>query len=235
MKYAFTLVELIIVLIIVAILAISVSPLFKRDTLIPATNQVLDHIRYTQQLALNQDMFIPSSDFSIFQNSAQKTKDSSQWFKKWWQIQFHKNHSYTVYSDHPTGSTNNYEYDADADNSDEVARDPQTGLYIYKKGSSSSDYTDFERLTLVDLAEQYDVNVSMQGCGNSRHILFDGLGRPHCSKSPNGLGDPSLYPYTNIRRANYITVTLTNGNDRSLICITPITGYAYISQNQQCP
>ena len=83
MKRAFTLIELIIIIIIVGIIAVTASNSFKKDTLVPATNQVLDHVRYTQQLALNQDMFIPSPDFSTYSDANRKAKDSRLWFKKW--------------------------------------------------------------------------------------------------------------------------------------------------------
>ena len=154
MKHAFTLIELIIIVILIGILAVSVSPVFRRDTLIPATNQVLDHIRYTQQLALNQDMFVPSADFSSyprsFPNDYQRKKDAQQWFKKWWRIQFHDNNSYSVYSDHPSNSESNY-YDLKPDRYDRVARDPLSGLYIVGDLGSTTAYYDNERLKLVDL------------------------------------------------------------------------------------
>lgn len=234
MKRAFTLTELIFVLIIVGILSVSAVSRSHKDTLVPAANQVLDHIRYTQQLALNQDMFVPSPNFSTYSDPKQKEKDSKQWFKKWWRIQFHGNNSYTLYSDHPSKNENNHQYDADDDKSDDVARDPLSGLYLYKKGHSNSDYQDDERLTLVDLFEEYEVTANVQGCGNSDHILFDNMGRPHCSKSR---GDSSLYPYSQIRQdGNFINVTLTHSKsgESKTICVTPVSGYAYISQNNSC-
>jgi len=234
MKLAFTLVELIIIIILVGILAIAVSPFFQRDTLIPATNQVVDHIRYTQQLALNQDMFVPSAAFSAYpvnDPDYQRIKDAKYWFKKWWQIQFHTNHSYSVYSDHPTnGDSDNY--DAQADDDDSVARDPFSRLFLFGKKGGNSVYSDTQRQQLVDLQDEYGVTVSVSGC-NSRHILFDHLGRPHCSKGEN---DGSLNPYDEMRLSEeFISVILEGKEENRTICITPITGYAYITQNPICP
>jgi type II secretory pathway pseudopilin PulG len=170
MKHAFTLIELIIIIILIGILAITVSPLFRRDTLIPATNQVLDHIRYTQQLALNQDMFVPSADFSIYpidNPDNQRKKDAKQWFKKWWRIQFHNNNSYSVYSDHPTtGAVDNY--DGQARNDDFVARDPFSGLFLFGDIAGNSVYSDDQRQMLVDLQDEYGVTVNVQGCPNEK-------------------------------------------------------------------
>ena len=232
MKHAFTLIELIIIIILIGILSLTVSPFFQRDTLIPATNQVLDHIRYTQQLALNQDMFVPYADFSAYPPGIQHTKDARQWFKKWWRIQFHGNSSYSIYSDHPTTTIGNFSFGAQADVNDLVARDPETGLFLF--GNLVNGFPDSQRNVLLDLQDEYGVTVNVQGClNNSSQILFDNLGRPHCSK-----GDPdlSLNPYDHMTlTGQFISVVLTDGNDIQTICITPLTGYTYITQNPVCP
>ena len=231
MKRAFTLIELIIIIIIVGIIAVTASNSFKKDTLIPATNQVLDHIRYTQQLALNQDMFIPSPDFSTYSDADRKAKDSRLWFKKWWQFQIHEgDDDYTIYSDAPTNGGNN-EYDMKADDgADRIAIDPMTRELL--AGQSANVPENF--LRIANLKKEYGVEISMSGCGNSKHILFDQLGRPHCSKSKN---DGSNYPYGKIKKSGnpiIITLTLEDGSDSSTICVTPVTGYTYISENNGC-
>ena len=73
MKKAFTLVELIFVIIIASILAYFAANKFEKDTLTPASYQLLDHIKYTQSLALDQDMFVSSPYFATYtQSDAQK-------------------------------------------------------------------------------------------------------------------------------------------------------------------
>lgn len=240
MKRAFTLLELIIIIIIVGIIAVTVSTSFKKDTLVPATNQVLDHIRYTQQLALNQVMFVPAAEFSAFPadlpNDYQRKKDAKQWFKKWWQIQFHNDNTYTIYSDYPS-INNNFNFDGIAtysQNGDTIAKDPQDGKYI---AGSSTHIPAEEVIETVDLEKEYGVSIQMSNdeC-NSNRIMFDQLGRPHCAKSASGSNNESLNPYDRIAK-NYIKVVLTlnGGDDSSTICVTPVTGYAYISENNGCP
>ena len=227
MKRAFTLVELIFVIIIVGILAISISPLFKKDTLIPATNQVLDHIRYTQQLALNQDMYVSSQDYSVFGGDA-KEKDSKQWFKKWWQFFIKKDEgSYAIFSNHPTDKDNN-EYHGQPEFPGQIAIDPATRKYIVGTWTGNSVPGEEEKLPQANLFEEYGVTAAISGCRyNTQRILFDSFGRPHCGKSVNGGGDASLYPYSELR-LQYLPVMLSDENEKSLICITPITGYAYV-------
>lgn len=230
MKTAFTLLELIFIIVVIGIVGVTASLSFNKDTLIPATMQVLDHIRYTQQLALNQDMFTPAPAFSSCSDVDRKRKDSKQWFKKWWQIQIHEaDGDYTIYSDAPTNvSTTNY-YDAQATSGvDLIATDPQTRELIAGK----STHVPSNYLKIGNLQDEYQTSISFSGCGAKSRIAFDNLGRPHCTKTDN---DPSDYPYSEILKAPAkITLTASNG-ESSAICITPITGYAYISTNGECP
>lgn len=231
MKYAFTLIELIITIILIAILAIFVSNPFEKDTLVPATNQVLDHIRYTQQLALNQDMYVPSPDFSLYTDSEQRKKDSMQWFKKWWQIQFHTDNSYTVYSDYPSDN-DNFSYDnkpVHTENGDTIAKDPFEGKYI---AGSSTDVPAEEVIKTVDLSNEFGVSIAMTGCRyGSRHIMFDEMGKPHCTKTED---DSELNPYDRMAH-NGICLELSDGSETSTIRIEPITGYASVAYGNTCP
>lgn len=85
-KKAFTLIELIMIIVVVGILAVAVIPRVDRDTLVEATNQIASHVRYTQHLAMLDDKYDP--------------KDSN-WYRNRWKITFNNN-SYSITS----GSTN---------------------------------------------------------------------------------------------------------------------------------
>lgn len=230
MKTAFTLLELIFIIVIIGIVGITASSSFRKDTLVPATMQVLDHIRYTQQLALNQDIFTPAPAFSLYSDVDRKRKDSKQWFKKWWQMQIHEaDDDYTIYSDAPTSASTTNNYDALATSGvDLIATDPQTRELIAGK----STHVPSNYLKIANLQDEYQTSISFSGCGTKRRIAFDNLGRPHCTKS---IDDSSDYPYSEILKAPAkITLTTSNG-ESSAICITPITGYAYISTTGSCP
>jgi len=238
MKSAFTLIELIFIIIVVGIIGATAITAFKKDTLTPATIQVLDHIRYTQQLALNQDMFVPSPEFSTYSGN-QAIKDSKLWFKRWWQILFHNNSSYSIFSDHPTSNIANNQYDRSVEYSDDlIAKDPQTGLYIagYLPASSSK-VPENERFQLSDLNEEYGVTIDMDTCrysggsSTSNRIIFDNMGRPHCNISDTY---SETAPYGRLANQQ-IVVRLKKDNVCNEIKIVPITGFASISWDENCP
>lgn len=239
MKKAFTLYEMIIVIVVVSILAILAMPRLERDELEKAADQVISHIRYTQHLAMINDKFVPHPDLAYHDTSTQqKTNASKQWFKQWWQIQFHtaeSQYAYTIYSDHPAdGTSDEYSNDPDFSTnpklSDMIAKDPHTGLYIAKGGSTHNDVPEDQRLQDVDLFRKYGVTVSLNNCeypggtSTADHILFDEVGRPHCSKST---GNASVNPYDRIQ-TNRREITLSDGSSSIKICVEPETGYAHI-------
>lgn len=82
MKKAFTLLELIFVVVIAGILAFVLIPKSSDTKLLESANQLISHIRYAQQLALNNDQFDPND------------KD---WYKKMWRIEFENNGTYKVW------------------------------------------------------------------------------------------------------------------------------------------
>ncbi|WP_295141005.1 type II secretion system protein [uncultured Campylobacter sp.] len=72
LKRAFTMVELIIVILVVGILALIALPKVKEDRLYEAVDQIVALIRYTQQLAIQDNLYNPNDP---------------NWFKKRWGIQ----------------------------------------------------------------------------------------------------------------------------------------------------
>jgi len=110
MKKSFTLIELLIVVIIIGILAYSLSFKFN-NSLQVAADKIIKDIRYTQSLALKEDKYqpFPENNSSIEQN---RTK---YWFKQWWQLKFKLStrgnshyYSYSIFSDSPTNSSTNF-------------------------------------------------------------------------------------------------------------------------------
>ncbi|QLI05818.1 putative type II secretion system protein [Candidatus Campylobacter infans] len=82
MKKAFTLLELIFVVVIAGILAFVLIPKSSDTKLLESANQLISHIRYAQQLALNNDQFDPND---------------KNWYKKMWRIEFENNGTYKVW------------------------------------------------------------------------------------------------------------------------------------------
>ncbi|ARR00539.1 prepilin-type N-terminal cleavage/methylation domain-containing protein [Campylobacter porcelli] len=210
---AFSILELIIVMIIIGIFISITTINFKNDELLRAVNQVAFHLRYTQYLALIDDKFNP---------------DDKDWFKGRWQIYFIKTIDkksvlhYAIFSDSGkySGSPDGYE----------VAKNPLNPtkvLAISHAGISSINPTDE-----LDLMSKFNIsNVELlDGCSyyNSTRISFDNLGRPY-------KGNPKS---SSNSTQNLITSTckirLTHKNGECIhINIAPITALISIADPQK--
>ncbi len=91
MKKAFTMIELVFVIVIVGIISAMIAPNFQGNSLRQAADQVISHIRYTQHLAMMDNKFDPND---------------TTWFKERWQLFFSKTTSgsnnlwtYSIFSD----------------------------------------------------------------------------------------------------------------------------------------
>jgi prepilin-type N-terminal cleavage/methylation domain-containing protein len=212
MKKAFTMLEIIMVIVIVGILAFVFRPNFGRDGLIEAANQVARDIRYTQHLALSDNRF---------DNSNQ------EWYKERWQIIFHSDNgsdgkeAYSIFSDNPsyTGSPS----------TTEVAINPYDNTKILSGGFGTNDSSKTTKsLNLGATFGISDVEFS-NSCSayNSKVLFFDQLGRPFYRK-PN----TSTLSYDSSR---YMTstciITLTHQDGRQEdIYIEPESGYVHIGR-----
>lgn len=108
-RFAFTMLELVFVIIVIGVLSVLAMPSFQTNILQRAAEQVASHIRYAQHLAIVDDKFDPGVE---------------QYWRERWQFSMTGN-SYTVYSD---GNRNGSLDAGDAD--DESAVDPLTNVRI---------------------------------------------------------------------------------------------------------
>jgi|LGOV01.1.fsa_nt_gb prepilin-type N-terminal cleavage/methylation domain-containing protein len=230
MKKAFTMLELVFVIVVIGILAAAIIPSTKTNPLQEAAVQVVSHIRYTQHLAMIDDKF------------DSKKSDSSGnliWFKQRWQLIFGKSNytdgqiAYSIFSDGGAASTAN-------PTQSEMAINPANSSQYLSGGYSGSLYTDSSKANKkMNLGHSYDVRIlTLTGgcngscneltganCSGDLRISFDHVGRP--------LKD-SLYSYTNSYKNNYLLQTqckiiLTNTSDENVtIIIEPETGYTHI-------
>ena len=160
-KPAFTMLELVFVIVVLGILAALAMPRLDRDLRQEAKDNILSAIRYTQHLALNDD----------------KTNPTTNWQKTLWRITFSTSGNnlanfYTVSSD--------TDQDGSVDKA-ESAIDPVNGKYMYNVGGNT--VIDSDESPNIFIGKKYGVN-SMTftgGCANAQHIAFDHLGRPHNS------------------------------------------------------
>ncbi|MBA1420458.1 MAG: type II secretion system protein [Epsilonproteobacteria bacterium] len=159
-KPAFTMLELVFVIVVLGILAALALPRLDRDIRQEAADNILSAIRYTQRLALNDDKHEFNNPFC---------------HRKLWRIRFSNTlYTYTVYSDIDAGGN--------ADTS-EIARDPANG----KRMDGTDANIDSNDSPNVFLADKYGIDsIVLTGCANPAntvlstvHIAFDNLGRPH--------------------------------------------------------
>jgi len=198
-KTAFTMIELIIVIVVAGILAAVMVPRMERDSLREATNQVVRHIQFTQHLALVDDVY---------------DANNANWSRALWTMRFLKrntNPCYLVASD----SNHDGAYSvADAD--DEAAIDPTNNLLLYASGNCIESKKD-ERSSDILLNDRYDIDtVALTGCSTATMIVFNNLGQPVRNHSSNTV------------RTTDCNVTLTSGARKSTIVIEKETGFTRV-------
>lgn len=209
-KKAFTMIELVFVIVVMGILAAVALPRIDRDLLIEAQDGILSDIRYTQHLALN--------DFKYSDTNA-------SWQKALWRIGFNNCAS----------STGIYEYiGSDTDygggiGNDEAAIDPANGHKMTWSGATCTNGGDSNTSDRIFLSKKYGItNVATAGgCANRQYIGFDHLGRLHGGFAGTmGSATPDYASYTNTQCT--ITFTMSDGETFD-VTIQPESGYAEIA------
>jgi len=197
---AFTMLELVFVIVVIGILAALALPRIDRDLRQEAADNILSSIRYTQHLALNDDKTDPFNPY---------------WQQELWTIRFQTDGSfYTISSNTNHGNNVNH---------DEAAIDPINGKYMY----SSDSIIDDDESPNIFLARKYGVKTvtfTVDGADTTEHIAFDQLGRPFKS----GIYS-SVAPYAGYMTADCnITIEFEDDDINDLIItITKETGYAH--------
>lgn len=211
MKKAFTLIEIVFVIVIIGILAVVIIPRTERDPLREAAIQIVSDIRYTQHLAMIDDKY-DSTD--------------SNWYRNRWQLLFGKSNSgakntggkyaYTIFSDYLSTSQGNPE-------PAEMAVNPVDRNKLLSGGYSGGlDWEDDRATKKLNIGYSYGIdNITKVGCGAMR-IAFDNLGRPF--KGDDSSWDDST---ENILK-NQCIFTLYSGNETISIYIEPETGYVHL-------
>lgn len=200
MKKAFTMLELIFVIVLVGILSYFAASGFSRNSLREAADQVISHIRYTQHLAMMDDKF---------------DANNSSWFIEKWQVRFRLllgEYGYVVFSD------KDHNKNADLN---EVAIDPLSskeidGFRDYGAANLTKKYG------ITDVASSCYANDGSLVTANKGVISFDSLGRPY-----NGVSNATA-PLQYLMQ-NDCNITLGNSEGNVTITITKETGYTYIS------
>jgi len=215
MKKAFTMLELVFVIVVVGILAAAIIPNTKTNPLQEAAIQLLSDIRYTQHLAMVDDKY---------------DSEDGSWYKRRWQLLFGTSDTYTnglvaysIFSDSGTFSGN--------PGISELAKNPQSSDKLMTGGYAGViNYETDSRVTRkMNLGASYGItSVTASNCGGANRIAFDHLGRP----IKGDISDDAA-PYISSGTTSSLLTTncniiLSDGNNNITIRITPETGFACI-------
>jgi type II secretory pathway pseudopilin PulG len=202
--------ELIFVIVVIGILAVLAMPSFNANPLKDAAEQVAEHIRYTQHLAMVDDKYDPTDPL---------------WYRENWQIEFTSTASnvfYTIYSD--------ADHLGSPDNS-EIAIDP---LYRDRLTVDLLNNTS----TRTDLKHKYGIasvtfSTSCSGNdggtptgGTGKELSFDTMGRPYFYITAANPPSSNIYKYL---LKSDCTITLSDGSNNAVITVRPETGYVSVS------
>ncbi len=219
MKKAFTMMEIVFVIVIVAILSALLLPNFSKDDARLAALQLLSDIRYTQHLALIDDKYDPTDN---------------QWYKGRWQLLFGTSSNatgidtggfiaYTIFSDSGAYTGN--------PSLSEIAINPLDSTKLMSGGFSGVlDWEDSRATKKMNIGYSYHVtNVTTSGCGGAKRIAFDYLGRPFIGDSSNWTS-----PLDGLLNQP-CDINISTSSETITIRIQPITGYACIlDKNGNC-
>jgi prepilin-type N-terminal cleavage/methylation domain-containing protein len=203
MKKAFTLLELVFVIVVLGIIAAIAIPRLDRDVRQEAIDNILSAICYTQHLALTDDKTNPFDP---------------NWQQTLWKISFSTSSNnlanfYTISSD--------LDKDGSVDK-EETAIDPSNGQYFYNLGGNQD--IDEGESPNIFIGKLYGINsITASGGCSSKHIAFDHFGRAH-----NKMGTASNNYNTYIQSDCKITMGFTDSDVPNIIfTIQKETGYVW--------
>lgn len=219
MKKAFTMLELVVVIVVIGIIAAAALPRINDDHIAEAADQVMSHIRYTQHLAMQDSKFDPTD---------------ARWFRKRWSITFTRasfceganEWRYSVYHDDgdATGNLNS---------TNEVARDPLDPNKFMSSGwAGISSGNCANASSKYNLARKFGItNVELRGVcgqGNLQTISFDEFGRPMISVSTSGGGAARGYDRL-VHNGQNCQIVLSTAKRTATITVTPETGFLQVA------
>ena len=199
-KLAFTMLELVMVIVVLGILASMALPRMERDLRQEAGDNILSAIRYTQHLALMDNKTDPSD---------------TNWQKEYWQIRFSTGTSFFYIIASNISHKRNIK-------KKETAIDPANGKYMYNANADTTINAD--ESPNIFIGKKYSVNnITFTGGCSGQHIAFDHMGRPHV-----GIYNSSNNFNSYMTRDCIMKFGFKDSTDHLHIRISKETGYAQI-------
>ena len=224
-KRAFTMIELVFVIVVVGILAAVMIPKLNRNGSREAATQILTHIRYTQHLAMQDDKYVQSVDEKL-------------WFKMRWGITFNETSLKECSIDKPGVKTWKYSVFFDKSLNGNVNSEREVANDIYKSGKLlSGGWSGISTDACKKINEELNLGKRFgitlvdfkDGCSGMQTIIFDEMGRPMRVASTTSGG--AKRPYDRLLKKDCsITITDKRGN-QTTITIEKESGFASIKEN----
>lgn len=209
-RKAFTMIELVFAIVVIGILAALAMPRIDRDLVNEASTNILSDIRYTQHLALMDNMH-------EFNNPL--------WQRKYWRIVFSScaaGEYYMIGSDNDASGSNNAFFARN-----ESAIDPTNGNEMFGNALLCNTNGGAGISDRLFITHKYGVDTVTSGGGctgnGGRYLGFDYLGRPHYGFGLSGQPNSASY----MSQDCHFKFTMKDGSDFN-ITITAETGYAFI-------
>ncbi|WP_462191620.1 pilus assembly FimT family protein [Campylobacter concisus] len=226
-KRAFTMIELIFVIVVVGILAAIMIPKLNRNASREAANQILTHIRYTQHLAMQDDKY----ENFVSDNPV-------RWFRMRWGVTFNNTSLQKCSIDKPGVNTWKYSVFFDKSLNGNINSESEVANDIYKSGKLLSGgwsgiSTDAcKKINKeLNLGKRFGITLVdfKDGCSGMQTIIFDEMGRPMRVASTTSGG--AKRPYDRLLKKDCsITITDKRGN-QTTITIEKESGFASIKEN----
>ena len=229
-KRAFTMIELVFVIVVVGILAAVMIPKLNRNGSREAAAQILTHIRYAQHLAMQDDKYVQSVDEKL-------------WFKMRWGITFNetslkecpidelgvKTWKYSVFFDKRGKKI----FSGNINSEDQVANDIYKSGKLLSSGWSGISTDACKKINKeLNLGKRFGIaSVDFRdGCSEMQTINFDEMGRPMKVVSVTK-NRGTKRPYDRLLKKDCkITITDKRGN-QTTITIEKESGFTYIKEN----
>lgn len=228
-KRAFTMIELVFVIVVVGILAAIMIPKLNRNASREAANQILTHIRYTQHLAMQDDKY----ENFVSDNPV-------RWFRMRWGIAFNNTSLQKCSIDEPGVVTWKYSVFFDKSLNGNINSENEVANDIYKSGKLLSGGWSSGIVTEaickkwnkeLNLGKRFGItSVDFKdGCSGMQTIIFDEMGRPMRVASTTSGG--AKRPYDRLLKKDCkITITDKRGNQTTII-IEKESGFTSIKEN----
>ena len=223
-KRAFTMIELIFVIVVVGILAAIMIPKLNRNASREAANQILTHIRYTQHLAMQDDKY----ENFVSDNPV-------RWFRMRWGVAFNNTSLQKCSIDKPGVNTWKYSVFFDKSLNGNINSESEVANDIYKSGKLLSGGWRGISLEVckkinkeLNIEKRFGVTLVefKDGCSGMQTINFDEMGRPMRVVSTTSGG--AKRPYDRLLKKDCsITITDKRGNQTTII-IEKESGFASI-------